>query len=272
MMNSQPSANRPILLDVGGTFIKCSDGREVPVDSAAGRDSIVASFREAVGSGSPAGVGIAIPGPFDYVNGIFLMKHKFAAVFGENFRDVAGLGADVPIGYIHDVNGAFRGCLELDPSLKEGNVAMITLGTGLGFTYSENGTIVNGEDGSPKYGLWDLPYGDSILEDYVSRRGIRNRFKGGVFDVKEIADKARRGNIDAAAAFRNAGSDLAYGALPLLEKLGIRKVIFGGQIAKSLDLFEIDFGDIETGYCKDFSAAVMKGAEAALFDVISARG
>lgn len=265
---AQATPGRIVLLDVGGTFIKCSDGREVPVDSAGSRESIVASFREAVGTGV-SGVGIAIPGPFDYGKGIFLMKHKFAAVYGENFKDVAGIPADVPVGYIHDVNGALRGELESDPSLKQGNVAMITLGTGLGFTYAENGVIENGPDGSPKYGLWDAPYGDSILEDYVSRRGVRNRYKDGSVDVKELAAKARRGNIEAAAAFRGAGADLSYGALPLLEKLGIRKVIFGGQISKSLDLFQIDFGDIEVALCKDFSTAVMRGAEAALHDAES---
>ena len=259
------TSGRIVLLDVGGTFIKCNDGRSVPVDSDGSREEILAAFREAVGD-QVAGVGVAIPGPFDYDKGIFRMQHKFAAVFGEDFRDVAGIPAGIPVGYIHDVNAALRGALENDPSLKEGTVAMITLGTGLGFSVAENGRIVLSEDGSPAYNLWNQPYGDSILEDYISRRGIRKRYKDGSVDVKELADKARRGNIDAAAAFRNAGSDLSYGALPLLEKLGVRKVIFGGQISRSLDLFEIDFGDITIEYCKDFSGSVMRGAEAALRD------
>ena len=262
----QQTLGRIVLLDVGGSFIKCSDGREIPVDSDGSRDGIAASFREAVG-GAAAGVGVAMPGPFDYEKGIFLMRHKFAAVYGESFRDVAGIPEDVPVGYIHDVNAALRGAIETDSSLREGTVAMITLGTGLGFTVAENGRIAVDAEGAPKYDLWNMPYGDSILEDYISRRGIRNRYKDGSVDVKELSAMARRGNINAAAAFRNAGSDLSYGALPLLEELGVRKVLFGGQIARSLDLFEIDFGDIVVTYCKDFSGAVMRGAEAALRDV-----
>ena len=261
----QQTLGRIVLLDVGGTFIKCNDGRSVPVDSDGSRESIAASFREAVGENA-VGVGIAMPGPFDYEKGIFLMKHKFAAVYGESFRDVAGIPAGVPVGYIHDVNAALRGALEADPSLKEGTVAMITLGTGLGLAVAENGRIATNEQGSPKYNLWNLPYGDSILEEYISRRGIRKRYKDGSVDVKELSAKARRGNIDAAAAFRNAGADLSYGAQPLLEKLGVSKVLFGGQIARSLDLFQLDFGDIAIVYCKDFSGAVMRGAEAALRD------
>lgn len=262
--------NKPLLLDVGGTFIKCSDGREVSVFSAGDRNSLVATFKRAV-EGEYDGIGVAIPGPFDYEKGIFLMKHKFAALYGEDFRSVTGLPADLPIGFIHDVNAGLRGELERDPSLREGNVALITIGTGLGFSYAENGVIATGELGSPKCNLWDMPYLDSILEDYVSRRGIRCRFKDGAFDVRDMAAKARRGNIDAAAAFRNAGLDLSYGAQPVLEQLGIRKVLFGGQISRSLDLMEVDFGDIPFETCPDYSASVMRGAEAALLDSLNAR-
>ena len=173
---AQHTSGRIVLLDVGGSFIKCSDGREIPVDSDGSRDGIAASFREA-GGGAAAGVDVAMPGPFDYEKGIFLMRHKFAAVYGESFRDVAGIPEDVPVGYIHDVNAALRGAIETDPSLREGTVAMITLGTGLGFTVAENGRIAVDAEGAPKYDLWNMPYGDSILEDYISRRGIRNRRK-----------------------------------------------------------------------------------------------
>ena len=36
-----------LLLDVGGTFIKCSDGRSIPVDSNGSREDIVSAFRKA---------------------------------------------------------------------------------------------------------------------------------------------------------------------------------------------------------------------------------
>ena len=39
-----------LLLDVGGTFIKCSDGRSVPVDSQGPASGITASLRAAVGN------------------------------------------------------------------------------------------------------------------------------------------------------------------------------------------------------------------------------
>ena len=59
-----------LLLDGGGTFIKCSDGRCIPVPSAGSRDDIAAALRQAIGSQSK--IAVAIPGPFDYEKGIFI--------------------------------------------------------------------------------------------------------------------------------------------------------------------------------------------------------
>ena len=81
-----------LLLDVGGTFIKCSDGRSIPVDSAGSREEIVSAIREAVWDAEDLasnGVRVAIPGPFAYSDGRFLMKHKYAAVYGDYFADLA---------------------------------------------------------------------------------------------------------------------------------------------------------------------------------------
>ncbi len=141
-----------LLLDVGGTFIKCSDGRCIPMPSAGTRDQIAAALRSAVRSlTSPAGLvrsgtepraaenftpsgeccpqlsaspqspaappilAVAIPGPFDYEHGIFLMRHKFAAVYGESFRTLAGLPASVDLRFMHDVVATLEGSLS-DPA------------------------------------------------------------------------------------------------------------------------------------------------------------
>ena len=72
------------LLDVGGTFVKCADGRQVPIPSDGSRDIIAAALTEAIGPVEGLkGVGIAIPGPFDYTQGIF---HVLTLVDGERIR------------------------------------------------------------------------------------------------------------------------------------------------------------------------------------------
>ena len=107
-------SSRIVLLDVGGTFVKSSLGiagkgavegtfMSTPISSNGTAEEITESFRNAVSCQikraqkegyAVEAVCAALPGPFDYERGIFLMKHKFAAVYGVSFRDILGaLGA-----------------------------------------------------------------------------------------------------------------------------------------------------------------------------------
>lgn len=258
--------NRIILLDVGGTFVKSSLGiagkgavegtfDSTPMSSDGSAEEIETSFRTAVAgqmkraeeSGCTVdAVCVVMPGPFNYKEGIFLMKHKFASVYGRTFREVLGdvIGTDMRLAFAHDVNGALTGALTIKPELKKGTVAMSTLGTGLGFSYAKDGIVQESVTGSPARDLWDVPYEGGILEDYISRRAIIRFYSelGGTLaegeDVKEISEKARKGDEKALEAFRSAGRHYVAGAKGLIEELGISHLLFAGQIARSFDLME----------------------------------
>ena len=258
--------NRIILLDVGGTFVKSSLGiagkgavegtfDSTPMSSDGSAEEIETSFRTAVAgqmkraeeSGCTVdAVCVVMPGPFNYKEGIFLMKHKFASVYGRTFREVLGdvIGTDMRLAFAHDVNGALTGALTINPELKKGTVAMSTLGTGLGFSYAKDGIVQESVTGSPARDLWDAPYEGGILEDYISRRAIIRFYSelGGTLaegeDVKEISEKARKGDEKALEAFRSAGRHYVAGAKGLIEELGISHLLFAGQIARSFDLME----------------------------------
>ena len=229
-------ASRTILLDVGGTFIKCSDGREIPIDSNGSREEIASSLHAAV-CGGPEGVpeqaAVAIPGPFDYKNGIFLMKHKFAAVYGERFVRLAGLSGEAR--FLHDVNAMLLGEMTAGNGRRYRRVALVTLGTGLGFSMSIDGEILNNENGSPRFSAWNLPWKDGILEDYASKRGFLRGYEG--ISVKTLAEMARGGDTAAAGRFREVGCTLATALSPLLAQSDIECLLFGGQISRSFDLF-----------------------------------
>lgn len=288
-------SSRIVLLDVGGTFIKSSLGiagkgavegtfMSTPVSSNGTAEEITEAFRTAVSGqikrAAEEGYAVeavcaALPGPFDYKKGVFLMKHKFAAVYGVSFREILGdvIAPDTRLAFVHDVNGALLGALTVDASLNEGNVAMVTLGTGLGFTYSIDGKVQESETGSPAEGLWDAPYMGGILEEYVSRRGILRLYaeQGGKLaegeDVKEVSFRARNGEEAALKAFSLAGSHLAAGASKLIADLGIRKIIFGGQISRSFDLMEKSIREgmpenVEIKASSDIEGLVLVGAAA----------
>ena len=253
---------KTILLDVGGTFIKCSDGREIPVDSAGSRESIVASLREAVGDAGEAAV--AIPGPFDYGRGIFLMKHKFASVYGESFAELCG--GRVACRFIHDVNAMLLGEISCGAGKDCGRVALVTLGTGLGFSLSIDGEILVNDSGGPRLSLWNLPYRDGILEDYVSKRGFLRGYEG--ITVKDLADRARSGNEAALARFREVGGILAENLTPILKEYGIECLLLGGQISRSFDLFgpslQSEFKIKHIGPVSDIGNATFNGLRALL--------
>lgn len=257
-----------LLLDVGGTFIKCSDGREIPVDSDGPREEIASAFREAAGvfcaeateksvkniadetGTSPAGncpsteygIAVAIPGPFDYGKGVFLMKHKFASVYGENFRSLAGIPDSIAVRYTHDVN------IMLEGEMRSGNGhgwsrgALVSLGTGLGFAISIDGELLKKPSGSPLVSIFALPYREGILEDYASKRGFLRTFARlggeGAETVKDIAELAKNGGSAAEETFRIVGETVAGAIAPILEEYGVECLLFGGQISRSFDLME----------------------------------
>lgn len=229
------------LLDVGGTFVKCTDGRQVPIPSDGSREAIAAALVDAVGPAEGLkGVGIAIPGPFDYVHGVFLMKHKFSSVYGCSFRDLARLPESVELKCHHDVNAMLRGAIH-KLGLEKENTALVTLGTGLGFAYAVDGQVQYNAMGSPACNLWNIPLeGGGILEDRISARGIRAayvRLTGNDEpSVQTIARRAYSGEESALEVFSDLGDQLGKALAGLAGELDIDTLLMGGQIAKSLSL------------------------------------
>ncbi len=243
-MATRTTPNR-LLLDVGGTFIKCSDGRSIPVDSNAPREEVVRAFKEAVeGCAGAEEVAVAIPGPFDYTSGTFLMRHKYASVYGERFADLVGTPEGVGFKFAHDICAMLLGELRSGAGRGFRNVAIASLGTGLGFCMCLDGGIRKSDAGSPAHSIYNRPYKEGVLEDYISKRGIIRLYEevtgkaAGEMTVKEIADLAHAGDGAAREAFRRAGGILGEAIAPLLAENGVECLLFGGQISRSFDLME----------------------------------
>ena len=245
------------LLDIGGTFIKCADGRQIPISSDGSREVIVQALRRACRAGDPSTplgmtppsrIGVAIPGPFDYKNGIFLMKHKFASVYGERFQDLichsvichSERSEESPdIRFMHDVNAVLKGAIR-QLGLGRGITALVTMGTGLGYSYAIDGEIQESETGSPAKSIWNLPYQGGILEDTVSARGIRIAYArktgDGTQSALSIARRAYAGDIEAMEVYHQVGTVLGEALREQFMDMRVETLLLGGQIAKSLSL------------------------------------
>lgn len=225
---------RTILLDVGGTFVKCSDGRIVPINSDGSVKEISDALSIAVGDAT--NICVAIPGPFDYAEGIFQMKHKFAAVYGMHFTDLVATHLE-SCSFMHDVNAMLLGELKCGDGIGFRRVALVSLGTGLGFAMSVDGNVVQNEMGSPLHSIYQIPYKDGILEDYTSKRAFLRGYPDNL-SVKDLSHMARSGDLTAKRRFADIGLILANALVPILNEHSIECLLFGGQISKSFDLME----------------------------------
>lgn len=228
------------LIDVGGTFIKRPDGSQIPIASDGSAEDIASALIKAIGPLQLfSGIGVCIPGPFDYREGRFLMQHKFAAVYGRLFRELAGIPDWMEVRFGHDVNVPLDGACHM-LGLYGGNTALVTLGTGLGFSYAVRGTVQTTPEGSPARDLWNLPWGGGILEDAISARGIRNAYQALTGDSAQsalsVAQKAFSGEEAALEVYSNMGQLLGDALAPLLAELEVDTLLMGGQVSKSLKL------------------------------------
>lgn len=258
-----------LLLDVGGTFVKSvvatlggellpNTESSVPINSDGTREEIEQSFATVVANGKAiaeyngyvlAGVGIAFPGPFDYNTGISYMTHKFAALeklsVKDFFHSLPEIGADMPVVFMHDVTAAVLGELSFGAAQGYKNVAVVTLGTGLGFAHTADGEIQYSPMGSPSVSIYNRPYRDGVLEDYASKRGflrsyaeVRGEANPENLTVAMIGGMCGEGDADALKSFENVGEILATELKPLLEELNIECLLFGGQISRSFRFME----------------------------------
>jgi len=257
-----------LIIDAGGTYFKSaitdadaeiSPGSTFQVRSYSEgpAEKILNAYRETIvhglayieeNGGVLSGIGIATPGPFDYERGIPLMKHKFASVYGLNlpefFYTIPGMKPDIPVCNMHDANAALAGELWKGNAKGFANAALVTLGTGLGFAYSQNGEIRYNSEGGPGKSIYTLPFRDGILEDYASKRGflkIYNEKSGKSvknIDVADIGMRANQGEIISIETFSKVGSILAEALYDILDQHGIQCLLFGGQISRSFHHME----------------------------------
>lgn len=271
-----------IALDVGGTSLNSAlinekglllEGslQKTPINSKGSAEEIMGTFVDALGSAfkmaqakdlEVLGIGMGMPGPFDYEQGISLIRglDKYEAIYGLNlkheFRKRLNLKENFPILLENDTwvflrgeawQGAGKDCFRL---------VGLTLGTGLGSAFMINGQIVVEGPGMRKRndgGRWEgdypswlggLPYDNGILEEKVSRRGMLLRYKElakretpGV-DVREIAEMAKKGDRASLRLFIEAGSILGRTILPNVLEFKADCLVLGGRISKSFSLFE----------------------------------
>ena len=266
-----------IAFDIGGVFIKsavlnyegqvCPDTVAIyPSFSKLGKSDIIDHLVEIIKQQTGRildkyiqiyGIGYAFPGPFDYENGISYITglDKFDQIYGVNMRieiserlrsDTMFSGKQAPefqIVFENDANLFGLGELLSGKARGYRRSICITIGTGAGSAFIDNGEIVTKRADVPPNGwIYNTPFGDSIVDDYISKRGILRLAKQsgmdtGELDVKALAESARGGDQTAASVFWQFGRNIGVMLNGFVRSYHPEAVILGGQISKSSDLF-----------------------------------
>jgi len=262
-----------ITLDVGGTQIKAvavgdkgkiirdtvsihpskaSGSKEEILDNLTG--IILSTTRLARDQGKCLGVCFAFPGPFDYENGICYIKGvgKYEALYGVNVRSEVrrSIEENVLSDFVEDFETFFENDARLfalgwyvsNRELQLKRVMFVSLGTGVGSAFIDNGRLViSGRDVPPGGYVYNLEFEGKTIEDVFSARGILSLAKElgleGMKSVKELSEKARLGDQTARRLFLHYGRMLGIVLRPIIKNFRADALVIGGQIAKSYDLF-----------------------------------
>ena len=252
--------------DIGGSHISCAaidlaSGEilretlsERSVNNQAQASEIISIWSDALASamaGIPLdkvkGIGFAMPGPFDYVKGICLIRGvaKYENLYGFNIGDAISSSLEVPddflIRFMNDASSFAVGEAWAGSASKYARSLSITLGTGFGSAFISNRIpVVDGPE-VPRLGcIYHLPYKNGIADDYFSTRGLLGRYKDAtgkeLSGVKELAELASTESI-VSDLFVDFGVNAAIFLAPWLKKFKAEILVIGGNISHAYNLF-----------------------------------
>lgn len=285
-------------LDIGGSHISIGLVKNVsqqrkleymaskPIDSNSSLDNIldfisecILSFAEEHKTGSIKGIGIAMPGPFDYSKGLSKIENlnKYDGLFGVDLRHslasrlskaLAVSGSDIH--FINDAQGFLLGAVRKQ-NWKEDQILGLTIGTGFGSAfYKGNRIALNGSQDQKEY-LYNAPYREGIAEDYFSTRWFVNRYNQlktdgdkEIDNVKQLADQFSDDDT-AKCVFQEFGQNLAEFLNTTLQLEDYGRIVIGGNIAKACTLFSESFSQgispaNKIDYVDDTSSCAVIGA------------
>lgn len=243
-------------VDIGGSHITAAlvdltTGTLVPgsrqriyVDSDAPAEVILDNWCNVINASFSAAnvsekrIGIAMPGPFDYEAGISLIKDqdKFKTLYQVNIKTALASRLNIDpegIRFINDAAGFLQGEVFGGAAAGYGHAVGLTLGTGLGAAFFENGRAGDAA-------LWNAEFKDGIAEDYLSTRWFVKRYFelsgkriGGVKELNLSACQEQ----PVQQIFEEFGNNLAQFIIKVLEKRTADIIVLGGNISNAQHCF-----------------------------------
>ena len=248
-------------LDIGGTHasaarvelvggsIEPHSRIRVSLPGDGGRSELLAAVSRAASSIARPDVsrlGVAVPGPFDYRTGVSKIAHKLQGLYGVDLRselcEAVGLADPAAVRFLNDADAFLLGEWCAGAARGHARAVGVTLGTGLGSAFLEDGRIVQSGAGVPPDGaLYELLFRGRPVEETISSSGLLARYGAqpeAPISVEEIALRAGAADRSARRVFEELGRALGEFLTPWLRAFEPSCLVVGGSIARSWELFE----------------------------------
>jgi glucokinase len=199
--------------------------------------------RVVVGGAHAAGASLAFPAPFDYRAGISQMRHKLEDLYGVSLGEALAqrlAWSPERVCFLNDADAALLGEAGAGAAKGVAKAIGIMLGTGIGFSYMQNGRLDAAAPGVPLDSeIWNLPFHDGIVEELLSSRAIERDYQARTGQHHSVAVIALRSVSDGTArdVFATFGRYLGEVIAEVLTPLDPEVIVFGGGIARSSHLF-----------------------------------
>lgn len=241
-------------VDIGGSHISAAkvelkgreagiiDFVETDVDAFGSADEILKTWseliRKAAGDSTEFRIGIAMPGPFDYPNGISLIKDqgKFLSLYGLSVRNLLAERLDIlpeNIAFANDAEAFLSGESYAGAGRDFQNSIGITLGTGLGSAVKVFDVVKDAK-------LWTAPFRIGIAEDYLGTGWFvsfaEEQFGKEITGVKDLLREGFDEEI-ANSIFGEFGKTLGEFLFPYIIRLQSEGVVLGGKVSLAADRF-----------------------------------
>ncbi|UKJ06654.1 ROK family protein [Solitalea lacus] len=219
----------------------------------------IANSIEQVDKTEIAGIGIAMPGPFDYEKGICFIQgqNKYDLLYGLNIKTLLAEALQLPeynFRFLNDAACFLKGETFSGAAAGAKTAFGITLGTGLGSAYFADNSAEDAD-------LWCSEFRDGMAEDYISTRWFVNRYEAlsgrSVADVKQLSELTATDGT-AQMVFDEFSQSLSDFILPILREKNPEYVVIGGNIANAWNLF---IGKVQDDVQKEFPKVKITKAE-----------
>jgi glucokinase len=267
-------------VDLGGTNLRIAavdcDGKlleklELGAEVSRGRDFVITEMCKAIdtlkqkyhGSGDLVGIGIGVPGFIDMAAGMVMESPNLPDWKSFPVRDEIEKRLGAPVILENDANSAAMGEKWLGAAREYDNMAMYTLGTGVGGGLVFNGLLWHGMTGmAGELGHFTV-YADGhpcgcgsrgCLEQYASATAVVRMAKEAIargesselerlsrdpvqFTSRSIYNLAIQGEAPAKKVFENVGRALGIGIGGMVNALNLPIYVIGGGVSSAWDAF-----------------------------------